>query len=427
MYEKNKQLILIVDDNATNLAVLSETLKMGGYSIAVEMDGESALEQVKYHTPDLILLDITMPGIDGFETCKRLKESSESKDIPIIFITASDSTSNMVKSFSLGAVDYITKPFRAEELFMRVKTHLQIKQLNLDLIDKNNLLQEEIKEKEIIQNKLTNTLKKLKKAQKQIIAKERLASLGILTAGIADELKNPLNFINNFAQISQKYTKKILTSFENITKNFTDLEKQDIQKTLKKLTKSLEAIEEEGEQANKVINSMLLHAKQGDNDKKITNINELINQSLQFAIKNFQSKFKIIDINLETEYDDTIPPINVFSQSLNIAFFNILNNACYTLNKKKQIEPNFRPTIRIKTKYFREKIDIFIKDNGEGISHEFISNIFDPFFTTKPTNQSTGLGLFLTYDIIVNQHEGDIKINTKKGDFTEFIINFDIK
>jgi Response regulator containing a CheY-like receiver domain and a GGDEF domain len=160
----HNQLILIIDDNGTNLKVLSQTLTSAGFQLAVATNGEEALEQVLEELPELILLDVKMPKIDGFETCIRLKANPKTKDIPIIFMTALSETIDKVKGLSLGAVDYITKPFDEQDVLARVRVHLR-----------------------------------LRMAQKQIISQEKLASLGTITAGVAHELRNPLNFVINYA------------------------------------------------------------------------------------------------------------------------------------------------------------------------------------------------------------------------------------
>lgn len=425
--EEDQKLILIVDDNPTNLEVLSETLKTAGYAIAVETDGESTLEQVKYHIPDLILLDIRMPGINGFETCQKLKSLPEIKDIPLIFITALNDSEDKVKGFSLGAVDYITKPFNQQEVLARVKTHLQLRQLNQNLHLRNQLLELEVKERQEIEIKLKNTLTQLKKAQKQIIAQEKLASLGTLSAGIAHELKNPLNFINNLAKITPKSIEKIISIFKVLAENLSSVELVIIENNLNKIQENLNVIQEEGEKANNIITSLLIHIKEEEKTRILTDINELLDHSIQITLNSFQISAGDSTINLQTYYDSNIPQLKVFPQSLSRAFINIINNACYAVyQKQNKNNQDFIPQIFVKTNLLNQAIEIIIKDNGEGIPLNLINKIFDPFFTTKPPSEGTGLGLSITYDIIVGQHKGQIDVNTKKELYTEFIITLPI-
>jgi len=205
--------ILIVDDRPENLEILSDTLTRAGFEIAVAIDGESAIEQIQYELPELILLDVMLPGIDGFETCRRLKSNSVTKDIPVIFMTALIDTQDKVKGLSLGAVDYITKPFQEEEVLARVKLHLGLRSLTKELAKQNALLKQEIEARalaeaalqkltlELEQRVMTRTaelsqaLHNLKQAQVQLIQSEKLASLSQLVTGLVHEITNPVSFI----------------------------------------------------------------------------------------------------------------------------------------------------------------------------------------------------------------------------------------
>ena len=205
--------ILLVDDTPTNLAVLSESIQDQGWKTLFATDGETAIEQAEYARPDLILLDVMMPGIDGFETCRRLKASSDTQNIPIIFMTALSESTDKVKGLKLGAVDYITKPFQQEEVVTRVGMQLQLHQMNHQLAHKNELLNEKIKEQnrteaqlqqltqdleQRVQHRtaeLTEVLEDLKQTQVHLVQSEKMSSLGQMMAGIAHEINNPVNFI----------------------------------------------------------------------------------------------------------------------------------------------------------------------------------------------------------------------------------------
>lgn len=200
--------ILVVDDTPTNLAVLSEALTAANYQVAVALDGETALEQVSYKPPHLILLDVMMPGIDGFETCRQLKANPDTADIPIIFMTALSDTVDKVKGLNLGAVDYITKPFQQEEVLARVNVHLQLYHLN-------HKLEAQVNERTA---QLSEALESLREAQLQLIQNEKMSSLGQVVAGVAHEIKNPVNFIHGNLIHARGYITDLLallTLYEN--------------------------------------------------------------------------------------------------------------------------------------------------------------------------------------------------------------------
>jgi signal transduction histidine kinase len=417
--ENRKKLILIVDDNPTNLAVLSETLKIAGYAVAVETDGNSTLEQVKYHIPDLILLDIKMPGLDGFQTCKKLKELPETKHIPIIFITALTDSAEKVKGFSFGAVDYITKPFHRQEVLARINLHLKLQELNQNLARQNEQLQQEIDKRIKIESNLKKTLVKLKKMQKQIVAQEKLASLGRLAAGIAHELKNPLNFINNFAQLSNKYLKKLSNQLSKLDNS----ELTKVEENIKTLSEILPAIQEQGEKANKIITSLLFHSNINEKERICIEINSFLSEIVSTTFNYHRQKYPEFNPKIEINYTEPNNKIMIFPKSLTRAIINIIDNACYSLHQKqKKLNSDFIPELIITTKNLETTLEISIRDNGDGIKPELKNKIFEPFFTTKPTSEGTGLGLFLTHDIIVGQHQGQLNLNSEKGLYTEIII-----
>ena len=244
-----QSVILIVDDNPNNLAVLFDFLTESGFKVLVARTGESAIAKAEYSPPDLILLDVLMPGIDGFETCRRLKASNFTKDIPVIFMTALDETENKVKGFSLGAVDYVTKPIQNEEVLARAKAHLSIRKLNqklqeqnvqmqqeiadrklaqihleqlaselekrvesrtAELSQANTRLKEEVKDRQQIQENLQKSLHELQQAQSLLIQSEKMSALGQMVAGIAHEINNPVNFICGNLNYVSDYTQDIL-------------------------------------------------------------------------------------------------------------------------------------------------------------------------------------------------------------------------
>lgn len=381
------QLILIVDDNPTNLKILSQTLTSAGFQLAVATNGEEALEEVMEELPELILLDVKMPKIDGFETCCRLKANPKTQDIPVIFMTALSETIDKVKGLSLGAVDYITKPFDEQDVLARVRVHLR-----------------------------------LRTAQKQIIAQEKLASLGTLTAGVAHELRNPLNFVINYAQSSIDSLNEL---FLNIHKN-SQLETQEILTQLQDVITDSQAIYEHGERACRIIESMMQLARSEPGEYQCINLNAILDQAIKLAYHSFRVKHRDFMITINPQFDPDLEVIEVIVSDLHRAFINIIDNSCYALYLKTQEDKNpaenFSPTLSLTTKNQGSNIEIKIYDNGMGIKPELISDVFTPFFTTKPPGQGTGLGLSLTHDIIVLQHGGTIQVDSQWKQYTEFTL-----
>lgn len=416
-------LILVVDDTPTNLSVLSEALKGAGFTVAIETDGESAIEQVKYNPPDLILLDVIMPGLDGFETCQRLKASAATQDIPVIFMTALSDPMDKVKGLSIGAVDYITKPFQQEEVLARVRTHLQLRNLTKTLETQNVVLKKEIEQRVEAERELKKALHKLQAAQKQIIAQEKLASLGSLTAGIAHELKNPLNLINNFAVIASELCEELLPEINQKLQPLPESELETIRELLSDIEESVNSINQQGQRADNIISSMLMHARQEGSKRQLTDLNVLLAESVQLAVKSLRATLNKFNIDIETDYDSSVGQLEIIPQSLSRGFINLINNACHAANsKKKETSQSFEPKLVLKTKNLEKAVEISIRDNGQGIPPELLDKIFEPFFTTKPTGEGTGLGLSMTHDIIVGQHQGKIKVKSELGSYTEFII-----
>lgn len=409
MNKIEKQRILIVDDNTNNLKVLSKILIHAGFEIAIANNGEQAIEQIEYAVPALIILDVMMPGLDRFETCKKLKENPATQEIPIIFMTALSETSNKVKGLSVGAVDYITKPFEAPEVVARVQLHLQLRELTQNLHDKNQ--------------ELSTTIEQLKTAQKQIVAREKLASLGTLTAGVAHELRNPLNFVKNYAEGSLELLEELGVELNNQARNLPAPVFSYIQEIVQDIRENAESITRHGERAENIILSMLQHARTDTGPEQYTNINDILDQALKLTYHSLRAKDESFVVSVETNYDEEISPLKLVASDMCRAFINIIDNGCYALREKSKVMADeFHPKLTIQTFNLEEVIEIHIEDNGTGVPEEIIDQIFNPFFTTKPVGEGTGLGLSLTHDIIVEQHQGELEIQTKAGLYTKFII-----
>jgi signal transduction histidine kinase/Tfp pilus assembly protein PilF len=283
-----------------------------------------------------------------------------------------------------------------------------------------DLLQRQKRETDQQREKAEATLLELKSTQAQLIHSEKMASLGELTAGIAHEIQNPLNFVNNFSEINKEI---IAEMYEEIEKgNYTEV------KTLaKNIEDNEEKINHHGKRADAIVKGMLQHSRKNTGQKEPTDINALCDEYIRLSYHGLRAKDKSFNADFKTEFDDTIGKINVVPQDIGRVLLNLFNNAFYAVNEKLTVHrspltDNFKPTVSVQTKKINDKVEITVNDNGNGIPQNIIDKIFQPFFTTKPTGEGTGLGLSLSYDIITKEHKGSIKVESKEGEGTLFII-----
>jgi two-component system NtrC family sensor kinase len=273
---------------------------------------------------------------------------------------------------------------------------------------------------------IENTLAQLKSTQSQLIQSEKMASLGELTAGIAHEIQNPLNFVNNFSEVSS----------ELLDEMNEELNKGDIEEAkaiANDIKQNLEKINHHGKRADTIVKGMLQHSRSSSGTKEPTDINKLADEYLRLAYHGLRAKDKSFNANLVTNYDETIGKINIIPQDIGRVILNLITNAFYATNEKKQqIDDGYDPTVTVSTRKVGNTVEVSVKDNGNGIPQKVLDKIFQPFFTTKPTGQGTGLGLSLSYDI-VKAHGGELKVTTKERESlpagqagTEFIIQIPI-
>ena len=279
----------------------------------------------------------------------------------------------------------------------------------------NKALEYQKREIDQQRTKAENTLDKLRSTQAQLIQSEKMASLGELTAGIAHEIQNPLNFVNNFSEVN---TELIDESIKAIDEGKPDEAKE----LLSNLRQNEEKIKFHGQRADGIVKGMLQHSRENKGQKETIDINALADEYLRLAYHGLRAKDKSFNATMNTGYDQTIGNIRIIPQDIGRVLLNLYNNAFYALiEKKKQQGESFDPVISVTTKKVNGKVEIRVKDNGNGISSKVMDKIFQPFFTTKPAGQGTGLGLSLSYDII-KAHTGEINIETKEGAGAEFII-----
>jgi signal transduction histidine kinase len=262
---------------------------------------------------------------------------------------------------------------------------------------------------------LEKTVSNLKSTQTQLIQSEKMASLGELTAGIAHEIQNPLNFVNNFSEVNKEMVDEVT---EEINKGNID----EAKNILNDIKDNSEKINHHGKRADAIVKGMLQHSRTSSGQKEPTDMNALCDEYLRLSYHGLRAKDKNFNAKFETEFDNTIEKINIVPQEIGRVILNLINNAFYAVNeKKKTAKAGYEPTVSVSTKKEGNKILISVTDNGNGIPQNIVDKIFQPFFTTKPTGSGTGLGLSLSYDII-KAHGGEIKVNTKENEGSEFII-----
>src|SRR6185436_15023817 len=269
---------------------------------------------------------------------------------------------------------------------------------------------------------LSRSLEELHTAQDRLIQTEKLASLGQLTAGIAHEIKNPLNFVNNFSALSAELTDELNHALKPVAMDGKVREEVDELTGL--LKDNLEKVVQHGKRADSIVKNMLLHSREGSREHRPADINSLLDESLNLAYHGARAEKGEFSITLQRDFDADAGTIELFPQEITRAFLNLIANGVYAAARRKaeDDEPGFEPTLWATTKNLGTTVEIRIRDNGTGISAEVKEKMFNPFFTTKPAGEGTGLGLSMAHDIIVKQHGGKIDVETEPGNFTEFII-----
>ena len=269
---------------------------------------------------------------------------------------------------------------------------------------------------------LQRTLSDLRTTQAQLIQSEKLASLGELTAGIAHEIQNPLNFVNNFAEISVDLAKEL---DEEIDKE--PLDKSLVKELVKDISQNQEKINHHGQRASSIVKGMLEHSRTSTGIKEPTDLNALADEYLRLAYHGLRAKDSSFNATMETHFDSDLPKIEVIPQDIGRVLLNLINNAFYAIHDKaKQGIEGYNPTVTVSSKKLEKGIEISVKDNGNGITEAIKEKIFQPFFTTKPTGQGTGLGLSLAYDIVTKGHGGSLAVDSSPGDGTSFVIQLPI-
>jgi signal transduction histidine kinase len=269
---------------------------------------------------------------------------------------------------------------------------------------------------------LTKSLEDLRTAQDRLVQTEKLASLGQLTAGIAHEIKNPLNFVNNFSSVSVELIDELREALSGV--HLDAKLRTEIGEIADTLRGNLDKVLQHGNRADAIVKNMLLHSRQGSGDHRLVEINAIVEESLNLAYHGARAEKQGFNITLEKSFDPAAGEVDLFPQEITRVLLNLIANGFYAAMKRKTEADgsDYEPTLAAATKNLGTSVEISIRDNGTGIPPEVKEKLFSPFFTTKPAGEGTGLGLSISHDIIVKQHGGSIEINTKPGEFTEFRI-----
>ncbi|MBD2329847.1 hybrid sensor histidine kinase/response regulator [Alkalinema sp. FACHB-956] len=421
----NESRILVVDDTPANLEIASEVLNNAGYTVATVLDSNRAFKRLQTYLPDLILLDVQMPGLNGFEMCQQLKANPATAAIPIIFMTALADTDSKVYGLSLGAVDYITKPFQAAELLARVNTHLQLHQLTKHLEER---VQERTAE-------LEAALHQLAHSQLNLIQHEKMASLGGLVAGVAHEVNNPVGFLRGSIDNGKHYINELLTHLSLYQKHYPNpvseiqghAENIDLEFVSEDLPKLLDSMERATDRIASISTSLRTFSRADTEYKVRANLHDGIDSTLLILKYRLQATEYRPAIQVTQNYGE-IPEIECFPGQLNQVFMNILANAIDMFDEMadKATFNDFKinpQEITIQTTMQEPStIEIRIQDNGKGMDEEIQSRIFDHLFTTKGVGKGTGLGLAIARQIIEEKHGGHLSLESTLGKGSTFII-----
>ncbi|MEO1622955.1 MAG: response regulator, partial [Cyanobacteria bacterium J06632_3] len=403
--------ILIVDDNTDNLAVLGKTLKGAGHRVRVAVDGESAVTLATAEPPSLILLDVMMPGIDGFETCRRLKEAPTTLSVPVIFMTALADSETKVKGLSLGAVDYITKPFNEAEVLARVHIQLKLQTLLQTLQTQNQQLQNEMTQRQAAEQalqqlnadlearvkartiELHRTLDDLNHAQVQLVQQEKLSALGELMAGVAHEINNPMGCIANNLRFVQEYSDNLLAHIDHcqqlgtspdVETHAEDIDLDYIRQDLPNLVNTMQT---SSDRIRAITQSLRTFARCDTRHKSAFDLHSGLDSTLMILKHRLQADDNRAEIKVVKDYG-TIPDLLCFPGQMSQVFMNILANAIDAFDEQRPAQP----LVTLRTFVKDDQVQIQISDNAGGMPDAVRANIFDRAYTTKAVGKGTGLG-----------------------------------
>jgi two-component system NtrC family sensor kinase len=419
--------ILVIDDDVTVQIVLQDLLESEGHEVAIAIDGQDGLSQAQQRIPDLIICDWMMPYIDGLEVCRQLKANSELATSFFILLTAREKLDDRVKGLNNGADDFLSKPIETEELLARVRAGLRLRGLT---------------------QQLEKTLQDLQHTQSQLVQSEKMSSLGQLVAGIAHEINNPITFIYSNLGHVKNYSSDLIYLLKMYQKELNHpsaeiLQKQEeieLEFLLEDLFKILSSMQTGSERIQQIVLSLQDFSRTDRSGWQPVDLHVGLENTILMLQHRLPARDGRPDIKVIKEYDN-LPLVECYAGLLNQAFLNIISNGIDALELSGLTCPiagemlnnegekkRFKPIIKIYTEVLANaRVLIKIIDNGMGMSEAIKARIFDPFFTTKPVGEGTGLGLSISYQIIVQQHKGELKCFSEAGIGTEFWIEIPIR
>ncbi len=419
--------ILIVDDTPDNIRLLSSMLAEQGYKVRKALNGEMALNSCQADPPDLVILDIKMPDLDGYTVCQRLKASDLTREIPVIFISALDDVIDKVKAFHVGGVDYISKPFQCEEVLARVKSQLTIRELTFKLEQKV----------EARTAALVGAFESLQNTQIQLIQSEKMAALGQLVAGIAHEMNNPLGCITNNVEFVEEGFQHLIEHLKLYQEQFpkpgeeilSHAERIELDYLLEDLPNLIAAIKTGGDRIQQLSVSLRKFSRKNNHDPMEVDIHDGLESTLLILKHRLKGNKNRSEIELIKNYQE-LPLLLCYPEQLNQVFMNLLANSIDALDERSEqhSEADALYQIKIATQITedRQAIQILITDNALGIPEGIQKHIFDYQFTTKPAGKGTGLGLAIANQII-QKHDGALDCESIPQQGTTFTITLPIK
>lgn len=392
--------VLVIDDHENARKLLKRRLSIYGYEVLTAADKTRTAKILARYPVDVIFLNMFLNGESSYKFLKTLKSNEKYKSIPVIVMSSDSDMELIVRCIEVGADDYMVKPLNQTLLKARLS---------------NCIARKEAYDKEIAY------LAKIEQGQRQIVAQEKMASIGVLVSSISQELKNPLNFIINFAGVSADICSEVCEGVEK-KKDKVDPEFFEyIDKHLKKFSSNVRKVSEYGQSADKILRFMLSQSSEDGGQKHLGNVNKLVTQTISILLSSYKSSGRSNLPQVQSKLDNAVPHIKVSTQALSKAIYNVLDNAVYFVIKRHE-EDMSKAEVRVTTENTQDSIKIIVYDNGIGIKNEIKSKIFTPFFTTKSEGEGVGLGLSSATEII-RDHGGEITMNSQEGEFSEFVIS----
>jgi len=403
--------ILIVDDEPVNRRVMSNYLSLSDYVLVEAGSGAEALDALDDTGPfDMVLLDIMMPEMSGYEVCEKIRVRYPVHELPVLFLTAKNQTTDLVQGFAAGANDYVTKPVSRNELLARVRTHLALLEANRRLEQKVNERTRELRQ---INDEILRT-------QKNVITREKMASLGTITAGIAHEIKNPLNFVNNFASVSKDLARDLLAQLEGFADRIDGDDMTAFREDLEDLVENAARIHHHGSRADEIVANMIEVSRREMGTLRDEPLTIVLGEVVALVVDDFRERRPDFSLDVIEHHDPGIGQVPLIRASFSRAVIHLLENALEAIEARAARDgPGYRGALSITSKRGQSTVEIEIRDNGTGIPADQLDLVLTPFYTTKPADAgSVGLGLSTSYEIISNDHHGELRITSEVDTLT---------